>query len=98
MFRSANVVVNRQPVFGFVRSESSITIARIGKAQKIPAAACKSVHCISFTLGFAAALRAGRVYELLRASQRAPAITTWFEAVEFRQQHRQLFFRHRLYA
>ena len=90
---AAGIDVDRHPVLDLFRVEGRLGVMRAGVAQEIPGRAHEGIQGIRLALGRAAALRAGGIDKLLVVFQRRFA--GGFELGVLRQQHRQVFLRHR---
>src|SRR5689334_12310631 len=95
MFGATDVIINWQPHINFRFIKSFFMVTRIGEAQEIPAATGKAVHSVSLALSRVATFWTLNIDEFRDVSQRTTAIAARFIALDFRQDHWQILFRHR---
>src|SRR5471032_432972 len=92
VFDTADVLIHRQPVVGRRFLDQAALVVRRGVTGVVPRGLDEGVHGVGFTLGRLAAFRAVALVELGHARQRR---TCAVRHHVFRQDHRQLVFRHR---
>src|SRR5713226_7165768 len=63
MLSAADIQIYRQPVVHRAPIEGGLALVGIGKSEKVPGRASKSVHCVRFAPGRAATRGAGGVDE-----------------------------------